>query len=279
MAMVQNGDTLAGIWPYVPESRYGISFLNNPPLCPYLGPYVMFPADLKVSKQESFEHQTITALLDQLPQAQVITTACRPDIRQAGLFTQAGFDLKVRQTFLMDLSTATEADLMSRMQEDYRRNLRKAAPELTIANEPDAAADLYAFQEATLARKGLRMQYPLSYFRRLLDASVAHQQGALWVARKEGVAQAMVWQVWDDTQSYYLVGSKNPAVKDMRAMTALIFHAMNQSRMMGHQYFDFEGSMDPGVEHFFRHFGGRKALYLVLQKNTSLLWKLKNRLR
>ncbi len=279
MATVYNGATLAGIWPYVPESRYGISFLKQPPLCPYLGPYVAFPTDLKVSKRESFEHQTITALLDQLPKTQVMTIACQPDIRQAGLFTQAGFDLKVRQTFLMELHNATEADLLNRLQEDYRRNLRKAHQEFTIANEPDAASDLYAFQEATLARKGLRMHYQSSYFRRLLDASVAHQQGALWVARKAGVAQAMVWQVWDATRSYYLVGSKNPAVKDMRAMTALIFHAMNHSRMLGHQHFDFEGSMDPGVEHFFRHFGGQKALYLVLQKNTSLLWKLKQRLR
>ena len=42
--------------------------------------------------------------------------------------------------------------------------------------------------------------------------------------------------------------------------------------------FDFEGSMDPGVEKFFRNFGGMRELYLVLRKNESLLWKLKERL-
>ncbi|RYD51024.1 MAG: GNAT family N-acetyltransferase [Sphingobacteriales bacterium] len=279
VATVQNGDAVSGIWPYVPERRYGISFLQNPPLCPYLGPYVAFPDDLKESKQESFEHQTITALLNQLPPAQVVATALLPAIRQVGLFTQAGFKLNVRQTFLMDLNEITEAALLERLHTDYRRNLRKAASELVISNEPEAVDDLYSFQEATLARKGLKMQYQPSYLRRLLHASVAHGQGALWVARKAGVIQAMLWQVWDERCSYYLAGSKNPDVKDMRAMTALIFHAIDQSRIMGLEAFDFEGSMDPGVEHFFRHFGGRKALYLVLQRTDSLLWKFKNLIR
>ncbi len=44
---------------------------------------------------------------------------------------------------------------------------------------------------------------------------------------------------------------------------------------MGLRTFDFEGSMDEGVERFFRTFGGERALYMVLHKNDSLLWKVK----
>jgi len=36
--------------------------------------------------------------------------------------------------------------------------------------------------------------------------------------------------------------------------------------------------MDEGVERFFRNFGGERALYIVLRKNDSLLWKLKKRI-
>jgi lipid II:glycine glycyltransferase (peptidoglycan interpeptide bridge formation enzyme) len=99
------------------------------------------------------------------------------------------------------------------------------------------------------------------------------------VARKAGVVQAILWHVWDNNRAYYLVGSKNPEIKDNRAVTALIWHAIKESNRLGKASFDFEGSMDPGVEHFFRNFGGERTLYMMLRKNTSLLWKLKELVR
>ena len=44
---------------------------------------------------------------------------------------------------------------------------------------------------------------------------------------------------------------------------------------MGISQFDLEGSMDDGVERFFRNFGGDRVLYMVLMKNKSFIWRLK----
>lgn len=279
MARVYKGDKISGIWPFFPEKKYGISMQRNPPLCPYLGPQVFFPPDLKKSKYDSFEHQTIAALLEELPPAQVVATALTPGQKQLDLFAQKGFEIKVRQTFLMDLKDVSEAELTGRLQEDYRRNLRKAAGELEIADAPEEIENLYRFSAATLTRKALKPHFSLAYLQDLFHAAHARGQAALWAARKNGVVQALVWHVWDERRAYYLMGAKNPEVKDARALTALLFHAMNHSRIWGKETFDFEGSMDPGVAHFFRHFGGRKELYLVLEKSDSLLWQVKNRLR
>jgi lipid II:glycine glycyltransferase (peptidoglycan interpeptide bridge formation enzyme) len=62
-------------------------------------------------------------------------------------------------------------------------------------------------------------------------------------------------------------------------MSALLWHAILEAKRKGNQWFDFEGSMDPGVERFFRNFGARRELYMVLRKNRSLLWKLVEKLR
>ena len=279
LAQVCKGDKISGIWPFFPEKKYGISMLRNPPLCPYLGPQGFFPPDLKASKYDSFEYQAMAALLDKLPPAQVVATALRPGIKQLDLLAQKGFEIKVRQTFLMDLKGVSEAELTSRLQEDYRRNLRKAADELEITDAPEEIENLYRFSAATLARKGLKPHFSLPYLQRLFHAAHSRGQAALWAARKNGIVQALVWHVWDERRAYYLMGAKNPELKDARALTALLFHALNQSRISGKESFDFEGSMDPGVAHFFRHFGGRKELYLVLEKNDSLLWRLKNRIK
>jgi lipid II:glycine glycyltransferase (peptidoglycan interpeptide bridge formation enzyme) len=89
-----------------------------------------------------------------------------------------------------------------------------------------------------------------------------------------GEPQAIVWNVWDAGSSYYFMGAKNPKVDNYRAMSALLWHSMRMAKARGNHTFDMEGSMDPGVERFFRNFGGRRELYLVLRKDGHWLWRL-----
>jgi lipid II:glycine glycyltransferase (peptidoglycan interpeptide bridge formation enzyme) len=58
-------------------------------------------------------------------------------------------------------------------------------------------------------------------------------------------------------------------------MSLLLWHSMREAKRRGNTQYDLEGSMDEGVERFFRNFGGDRALYIVLLKNRSLLWQLK----
>jgi lipid II:glycine glycyltransferase (peptidoglycan interpeptide bridge formation enzyme) len=62
-------------------------------------------------------------------------------------------------------------------------------------------------------------------------------------------------------------------------MPALLWHCIKEAKARGNACFDMEGSMDQGVERFFRGFGGQRELYLTLQKNDSLIWKLKSLVR
>ncbi len=192
-----------------------------------------------------------------------------------GFFKAAGFDIQVRQTFIIPLAE-DEAGIFSRLHEDYRRNIRKADTEINIVNDASQLKELHNYQRATLDKKDVGMHFSMSQLQKIFDACLAHDNTALWVARKEDKIQAILWHIWDEKRAYYLVGSKNPEVKDNRAMTALIWHAIKESKKMGKVSFDLEGSMDPGVERFFRNFGGERELYLGLHKNESLLWKVKN---
>ena len=109
-----------------------------------------------------------------------------------------------------------------------------------------------------------------------MDACVANDCCALWVAKdNKGKTQAIAWQVWDDTCSYYFMGGQNPDTNSYRAMSLLLWQMIREAKRRGSTTFDLEGSMDEGVEKFFRNFGGDRALYIVLMKNKSLIWKLK----
>ncbi|MBS1585774.1 MAG: GNAT family N-acetyltransferase [Bacteroidetes bacterium] len=278
VAITYNGDKVSGVWPYAIERKGNVSLRRNQFLSAYCGPHVFFPHDLKQSKRDNFEHEAITALLGKMPAAKVWHLSLQPGLKQAGLFKGAGFDVQVKQTFLMDLREETDA-VFAKLNEDYRRNIRKAEAELTISDEPQCLLQLYGFLKATLQGKDVQLYYSEAQMQRLFAACIANNSTSLWVARKGDAVQAIVWEVWDDGCAYYLAGAKNPAEKDNRAMTALLWHAIKAAIQMGKKVFDFEGSMDVGVEKFFRNFGAERELYLTIQKNDSLLWKLKEKIK
>ncbi len=277
VAIVWNGDKIAGVWPYSIEQKASVSIIRNPVLTPYMGPYIFYPHDLKDSKRDNFEYEIIAALCKQMT-AKVWNVSLRPGQKQVGLFAANGFKILPRQTFVMPL-LEEETALFSRLHEDYRRNIRKAEVELTITNEPALLPELWQYQKATLDRKDVHMHFSQPQMQKVFDACLENNSAALWVAKKDGIVQAILWHIWDGTCAYYLVGSKNPAIKDNRAMTALIWKAISESKKLGKNSFDFEGSMDTGVEKFFRNFGGERTLYLSLIKNQSPLWRLKQLLR
>jgi lipid II:glycine glycyltransferase (peptidoglycan interpeptide bridge formation enzyme) len=277
VAIATKGQSVTGVWPYALEQRLRIPMLRTPKLTPYLGPHVFFPDDIRESNRDSFEHETVSALLDQLPDPEVWLLAMPPGLRQAGLFRFFDLQTEVRQTFLIDL-TLDEAELYANLKEPLRRNIRGAEKEIVITHDPGCLRLLHDYQKVTLEDKGRTQHHSFADLERLFAACMEHDSGALWVARSpEAEVLAIILQVWDREKSYYLMGARNPASGNYRALSALLWHAILHAKQRGHKIFDLEGSMDPGVERFFRNFGGKRELYLVLRKTHSLLWRLLKR--
>jgi lipid II:glycine glycyltransferase (peptidoglycan interpeptide bridge formation enzyme) len=273
-AIAKKGDHITGVWPYPVEKKLGVSMLRNPKLTPYLGPQIFLPHDIKESNADSFEHETVSALIKQLPEAKVWHLAIQPGMKQAGLFKNNKLNTQVQQTFLLELKDDEET-LLANMKDSTRRNIRMAQDEVTISNSPLHLKDLYKFQKQTLAKKNKSVPYSYRFLQKIMDACVAHDATALWVAKDSKKIQAIVWQVWDNNCSYYFMGGQNPETNSYRAMSLLLWHTVKEAKKRGHTTFDLEGSMDEGVERFFRNFGGDRALYMVLLKNKSIRWKVK----
>jgi len=273
-AIAKKGEQVTGIWPYQLEKKSGMALLRNPKLTPYLGPHIFYPNDIKESNLDSFEYDTLAELTPQLPTAKVWNLALQPGLKQAGIFKNNGTQLQVQQTFLIDLQQG-EQMLFANMKENMRRNIRAAEKEITISNSPEYLPDLYNFQKNTLEGKGKKQFYNLADLQKIIEACFANNAAALWVAKKEDKVQAIVWHGWDEQNSYYLMGGQNPAADSYRAMSALLWYAIKEAKKRGNTAFDMEGSMDAGVERFFRGFAGNRTLYMILKKNESFLWKLK----
>jgi len=278
VAITFKGDQVTGVWPYAVEDKLSISFRRNPRLTPYLGPHIFYPADIKESNKDSYEHEVIEQLMSKLPDADIWGLSQYPGIKQAGLFRHYGLKIEVQQTFLLSLED-DEHTIYQNFKEQLRRNIRHSEKNISIKADPSCLPELFDFQRTTLFQKRVTQSYSLADMEKLMQPCIDHNSGALWVARQSGAVQAMVWNVWDADTSYYFMGAKNPAEDDYRAMSGLLWHAIKEAKKRGNKYFDLEGSMDPGVERFFRNFGGKRELYLILKKDSHWLWRIKKLLR
>jgi len=274
VAMTFKGDQVTGVWPYVNEEKLSVAFRRNPRLTPYMGPWVFYPPDIKEVNKDSYEHDVIEQLFSQLPEGDVWNLSQYPGLKQAGLFRHYGLKIQVQQTFLINLDK-DEEELFHQFKEPLRRNIKACDKEIIISSEPGCLADLYEFQKTTLFKKRVTQAYNFSELQKLQKPCLKHNAGELFVARQDGVIQAVIWNVWDANTSYYFMGAKNPAIDNYKAMSGLLWHAIKEAKKRGNKFFDLEGSMDPGVERFFRNFGGRRELYLILRKDRHWLWLLK----
>lgn len=278
VAIAMNGDKVAGIWPYNKEQKIGVSIIRTPKLTPYQGPFVLYPQDLKAANKDGFEHETIAALIKQLPDAKVWDVSLLPGLKQAGLLKANGFSISSRQTFLIDVLQDEQA-LLGNMKESLRRNIKAAVADLTIAQDNDAIAILFEYQKHTLNKKDVMQTHSLADMQRLMQLCIANNCGAIYTAKQGLDIVAVIWNVWDANCSYYFMGAQKPDNDNYKAMPALLWRCIKEAKARGNACFDMEGSMDQGVERFFRGFGAQRELYLTLQKNDSLIWKLKSLIR
>ena len=279
VALAYNGEELAGAWPRFPTVQWGVSFWRNPPLTPYLGPQFYLPPGLKGPNRERFTARVTEELLAQFaPLPAVCTIGLEPSFKGAGILKRSGFAVTARQTFLLPLDAPPE-ELLKGTNENIRRRVRLAAGALQIREAPNEAATLWAGQQETLQRKGADgTAHDRATLERAVAASVAQGQGMLWAAYEGNTAVALLWSVWDAGVAYCLASTQFPGAHHA-AVTALIWHAVEAACRRGNHTFDFEGSMDAGIEHFFRGFGGRLETYLVAQRNRSLLFKMRSWMR
>src|SRR6185312_12801223 len=101
--IAKKGEQVTGVWPYAIVKKAGVTILRNPRLTPYLGPQVFYPEGIKESNADSFEHETVSELIKQLPEARVWHLAIQPGMYQAGLFKSNKLLAQAQQTFLLEL--------------------------------------------------------------------------------------------------------------------------------------------------------------------------------
>ena len=153
--------------------------------------------------------------------------------------------------FWIPLAGRTEADVLAGMNQQWRRNIKKAAKEgvEVAASDPGGGgADLKAFHDLyvhTAERDGFTPR-PLSYFAAMHDALAAEDPDRikLWFARHEGDLVAATIAVRVGTHAWYSYGASSTEKRDVRGSNAVQWAMIRDAMAAGAEVYDLRGITD-----------------------------------
>lgn len=246
--VVENGGVSARL-PYCVKQRYGFKILAQPHLTPRLGPWFR-PSRENGSSQYSEQYELAAELISKLPPFDVFRQNCCPEWDNWLPFHWAGFSQQTHYTYRLNDLTDLDA-VWSGFHRDSWRLIKKAQKELEIvvSDDVDRLCDMH---ELTYQQRGQPMPYRRDVLFKIVDGALrsGHARFAFAQDEKRNV-HAINFIVYDERATYYLVGGSDRQFRDSGAPTLLIWDAI-QFAAKRSLIFDFEGSMDRGIEQFFR---------------------------
>lgn len=187
-------------------------------------------------------------------------------------FYWEGFKQTTRYTYILDNITDKEI-LWSAMSSNTKRNIIRAKEKFNLIIKKDIPVEEFIqVQEQTYKRQNISYQGSRIILERLIEETRSRGDGATWGAYGEnGELHAAIFVVWQKSSAYYIAGGGNPDLRNSGAHALLMWEAIQYcSQFTGR--FDFEGSMIPGVERFFREFGGKQTPFFTISKSKMSLF-------
>ena len=186
--------------------------------------------------------------------------------------------LQLEYTYHIDL-TKTEDTLLANLSSEKRKSLNKAKTDaLEVVRETDMEKVKQVILK-TFSRKQITKNK--IYFDKILFDFANEKNAIAFVAYQNQKAIAATFCVYDSQRAYYLFGGYDSEFKHHGAGVSCMWQSILLAKQMGLQIFDFEGSMLPEVEKYFREFGGTLTPYYVTYKASTplkLILKLNKRL-
>jgi len=256
----ENGRAVARM-PFVRREMFGFTLLVAPPLSNRLGPSCDLPEGRTEARLRRFDH-LVDELLDRLPQADLVRQVLHPDVLSWLPFHRRGFRVEPQVSYVLDRVSDLDV-VFAGVSGQTRRVIKKAGTQLAV--ERDVTAErLRPMVDATFDRQGMSTPYRPEVLDRLVRAFTDRDRGTVLTAvDASGAVHASLFCVWDDRRAWYLGGGGDPRLRSSGAGSLLMWELIKEAA--GHvDRFDFEGSMLPSVERYFRNFGGRQeTCYLV----------------
>ena len=262
LGIFEDGGQLVGGLSLYQERRFGLKIFRRAPFTPTCGPFLEVKAQNPVAILET-RRKALESVIEYLAQqsAAIVMLPLDQQIVDALPFLWRGYKVIPNYTYLIDLSLSL-ADIQKNMTSSQRNHIAKARKDL-LTVEP--TSDMHIVRDLVLATFDRQKK---SLDRSTLEAILfrfANSSNSFAFTTYRGrnpIATCFV--VHDHRTAYNLLAGYRAEERHHGAGAMAVFEAIKHSQEIGLKTFDFEGSVIPAIEQYFRGFGGKLKSYFTV---------------
>ena len=268
----ENGKLVAS-FPWYLKKKIGFKYLCMPPMTQSLGPYIDHPNNVKYAQKLSREKYLVNELIDKLPYFDHFEQAFSVELTNWLPFYWRGFSQTTLYTYRLS-NIRNQENLWKGLQTKIRTDIRKAKKIGVNIEISDDIENFIELNSKTFLNKGLKNPYSNELIKRIYYASIKNNSGALFLAKGlDGKTHAGIFLIWNKYCSYYLLGAGDQNLRNSGATSLTIWEGIKYVSQFT-DIFDFEGSMNPSIESFFRGFGAYQVPYHFVKRTNSKILSL-----
>lgn len=278
LGLFDGGNRLIGTFPIHTTRKFGLPVLMRSPFTPYNGPY--FSKDIESSKR-FFETRRffLSEIASHIGQQRLslcclsmdpACTDCMP-FRWRGYKVIPGFTYRIKLT-------KPKKEIQANFSSARRRNIRSALRDSLRIESLESYSLVESLAQKTFDRQNKR--FPVDALRRILYDVTCPENSFAFAAFDGSKPIACVFCVFDKHTAYYLIGGYDSADAHPGAGAACMEAAIFKSKSLGLKTFDFEGSVIPPIERYFRGFGGELTSFWTANRAwfpVEVILKMKKR--
>lgn len=259
----ENGD-LTGGFQIVEERRFGIRILRNPPFTPVCGPLFVIKAQHPIAVLEARRKvaEAMVAFLIAQPRC-VISLSLDHQVHDVMPFCWQGFKATPRYTYQIDLRQPLET-IVKGFSPARRNDIAKAGRDGLIVEPAGEMEVVAALVKQSFGRNTARLD--AAVLEAILFRYATPYNSFGFVTRRGSRPIACTFLVHDQETAYYLLGGYAQEDRHHGAGAMAIMESIREAKRRGLATFDFEGSMIPAIERFFRGFGGSLVHYFTVSR-------------
>lgn len=242
-----------------------LKHINNPPYTPHIGLFFENNSKNKSNKQ-SFEKSIVELLasfINELP-AQIITLALPPSIVDLQPFIWKDFKVVPNYTYQINIEKNSIEEINSHFSPERRNDIKKAAKDgvTTSLNYDNKIVKNLVLKTFTRKQKELDEEL----LDKMLFQFANSENSFSFISYKNNLPSAAAFCIYNQQKAYYILGGYDNANKHQGSGASAVWECIKHSKKLGIEIFDFEGSMIPAVEKYFRGFGGDIIPYYTINK-------------
>lgn len=268
---IYNGNKeLVGSFYLFEERKFGLKILRNPYFTPHSGIFIKYPIGIKPVNKRTYAKEilrSVAKFIDALNYS-IVSFSLQRKIIDMQPFIWEKFKVVPGYTYVIDLGR-DEKFIWNSFSADRRNDVTKALKDGVTVQRNKNNKIIEDLVKKTFDRQGM----PTNdyYLDQILNKFANDTNSFSFISMKDNVPIAGSFCVYDKDVAYYLLGGYDSDNRHHGAGALSLWECIKYANKIGLKEFDFEGSMVPQIEKYFRKFGGTLVPYYRVNKASMPL--------